>query len=380
MLARELAPQLTIPPTYLERRSNIDPTKSLYVSLNGDVCLAPSPLREPKGGILAEDMGVGKSLMVLALIMSTRSELPSLNGISTYRDNSHPCPRPLLLTNQSRDYPFKAEKNEGLRMRPRVPEMLFGALAVASVLELAQHEAKLEEQRKSDLEESLRPRLLPSLRDLMVTFIKTSHYPIRYPHDDPFLKGSGLLDTLETSPPFYRLYPSQDQLDSREGRRGGIRPLKIVVAATTLLVVPTDLVRQWGLEMEKHLASGSLRVLTLRTSKDEFKSAEEMAKYDVVLMSVARFTDAAETDDRSLRGVHWKRLVVDEGHVLSSANLTRKLAEEVSHSSSVSPVIAGADRQTTTSFVASLAGPYPELLRPIYEERLSMASSQQHRQ
>jgi hypothetical protein len=343
MLRRELAPSKTISPFFLPKSSFLDPSSNLYISLDGDVSLSPPRLAEPKSGILAEDMGVGKSLMVLALIMSTRSELPSLDGTSTWLDNSVPSPSPVLLTRQSVNFPFDAERSEQLRLRPRVPDLLHGALEIMSVYELEEHEAKLERQRKADLEDESHRPPLPSLRSLMINLIKTTPLSSRYSlddpvlnggslPDDPVLQGGSLLDTLQTSPPYYRLYPSHEQLNSREGRRGNLKPLEIVVAASTLLVVPTDLVRQWKEEIEKHLEPGSLRVLSLRNSKDKFRTPQEMATFDVVLMSVARFTDAAEADDRSLRGVHWKRIVVDEGHVLSSANLTRKLAEEVSPS------------------------------------------------
>ncbi|GAA5963090.1 hypothetical protein JCM3765_001766 [Sporobolomyces pararoseus] len=341
MLARELAPALSVAPGFTERVSGIDFAK-VFISHNGNVALCPPRFREPKSGILAEDMGVGKTLIILALIAETRSELPSLDGTSTWLDdfdkpvksenfdNSSlpPSPSPLLLTRHSIDFPFDAERAERRRLRPRVAELL--APQILTVRELREHGEKLEEQRKADLEEDSHRPPLPSLRTLMINLIKTTSHPIRYcDHDDPILTGGDLLETLQTSPPFYRLLPSPRKLDSRGGRNEIPKPIEIVVAATTLLVVPTDLVRQWKQEIDKHLYADSLRVLVLRTSKDKFPSPQEMATYDVVLMSAARFTDAAETGDRSLRGVHWKRLVVDEGHVLSSHNSTRTLAQEL---------------------------------------------------
>ncbi|GAA5859888.1 hypothetical protein JCM1840_001782 [Sporobolomyces johnsonii] len=324
MLARELAPQKTVPPTYLARQSLLDPAANYFVSLEGGVALAPAPVKEPKAGILAEDMGVGKTLIIIALVMSTRSELPCLDGVSTYLDGSLPSPPPVLLTAQSLYFPFEAERAEQRRLRPRVPEPLLG-YEMDVHEELAYQEA-LARQAEEDAEELDYP--LPTLRALMINLLKTTP-AVRYPADDETLNNTGLHTLLDTSPPFYRVFPSPAQLDSREGRKGVYKPLEIVVAATTLIVVPTDLVRQWEAEVKKHVASGALRVLALRTSKDKFRSPQEMATFDVVLMSVARFADAAETGDTTLRGVHWKRLVVDEGHVLSSGNLTRKLAEEL---------------------------------------------------
>ncbi|CEQ40417.1 SPOSA6832_02032, partial [Sporobolomyces salmonicolor] len=325
MLARELAPQRTVPPMYLARQSLFDPAANYFVSLNGGVELSPALVQEPKAGILAEDMGVGKTLIIIALVMSTRSELPCLDGISTYLDGSLPSPPPVLLTAQSLYFPFEAERAQQRRLKPRVPEPLLG-YEMDVHEELAYQEA-LARQAEEDAEEP--DYALPTLRALMIHLIKTTPVPVRYPADDETLNNTGLHTLLDESFPFYRVFPSPAQLDSREGRKGVYKPLEIVVAATTLIVVPTDLVRQWEAEVKKHVAPGALRVLALRTSKDKFRPPQEMAKFDAVLMSVARFADAAETGDTTLRGVHWKRLVVDEGHVLSSGNLTRKLAEEL---------------------------------------------------
>jgi len=47
-------------------------------------------------------------------------------------------------------------------------------------------------------------------------------------------------------------------------------------------------------------------------------------------MSARVFADAAENADSPLRRVHFKRLMVDEGHVLGNDNATRTFAEQVS--------------------------------------------------
>ncbi|GAA5906076.1 hypothetical protein JCM6882_003552 [Rhodosporidiobolus microsporus] len=325
MLARELAPQQIPHPAFVRRASLLDPSHGVFVSLEGGVRNEPLKVVEPRGGILAEDMGVGKTLIVLSLVLSTLNDLPKLDGVSTYLDGSMPSPSPVLLTDVSFDFPFPAEMSEARKLRPRVHEPLTGYAMDAR--EEEEYYAALAQQAAEDARVESCP--LPSLRSLMVHHIKTSTSAIRYPLDDLKLQETGLLDLLQNSPPFYRTFPSPAQLDSREGRKGRYQRTDIVVAATTLVVVPTDLVRQWGEEISKHVAPDALRVLTLRTAKDKFKTAAEMATYDLILMSVARFSDAAEADDTSLRGVHWRRLVVDEGHTLSSGNRMRKLAEEL---------------------------------------------------
>lgn len=267
---------------------------------------------------------MGKTLIVLSLVLSTLSELPKLDGTSTYVDGSSPSPPPVLLTDISVDFPFAAERDEARRKRPRVPAPLAGV--VMDVKEQDEYDAAIARQAEEDAEVETLP--LPSLRSLMATHVKISATAIRYDVGDEVVKNTGLLQLLEDSPPFYRTFPSPSQLDSRDGRRGAFVPSSVIVAATTLVVVPTDLVKQWQLEIDSH-TDGRLRLLVLRTSKDKFPSPAKLATFDLVLMSVARFSDAAEANSTALREVHWKRLVVDEGHALASGNRMRRLTDEV---------------------------------------------------
>lgn len=108
MLSREIAPQKVALPTYIRRKSAIG-GQEIFVSTDGHICVEPRSVREPKGGILAEDMGVGKTLITLALIAATLNELPDLRGTSTYLDGSLPSPDPVLLTSVSHSFPFATE-------------------------------------------------------------------------------------------------------------------------------------------------------------------------------------------------------------------------------------------------------------------------------
>lgn len=109
MLTRELAPQDVPHPAFIARSTSLGTGRDFWVSVDGSVRHKPTVVREPQGGILAEDMGVGKTLIILSLVMSTLSELPSVDGFSSYLDSSQPSPSPVLLTALSRDFPFKAE-------------------------------------------------------------------------------------------------------------------------------------------------------------------------------------------------------------------------------------------------------------------------------
>ncbi|BGO93874.1 hypothetical protein NBRC10512_006116 [Rhodotorula toruloides] len=330
MLTRELAPQDVPHPAFIARSTSLGTERrDFWVSVDGSVRRKPTVVREPQGGILAEDMGVGKTLIILSLVMSTLSELPSVDGFSSYLDSSQPSPSPVLLTALSRDYPFKAEIEEQKKLKPRTLQLLPGV--ELDVREQLDYEAALAAQEAEDARIPDLP--FPSLRSLAAHIVKTSAHPNRYPHfgeiEDQHPLPEALFNLLHDSPPYYRLYPSLAQQNSREGRRGNLKPQQIFVAATTLVVVPTDLVRQWREQIKEHVVPKALRYIVLRTAKDKFPTAAAMAQQDLILMSVKRFSDAADAEETALRHVHWKRLVIDEGHVLANGTRMRKLAEEL---------------------------------------------------
>lgn len=214
-------------------------------------------------------------------------------------------------------------------LKPRLRPLLPGV--ELDVREQLEYEAALAAQAAEDAELPDLP--FPSLRSLAAHIVKTSAHPNRYPHfheiEDQHPLPETLFNLLQNSPPFYRLFPSLIQENSREGRKGNLKPQQIFVAATTLVVVPTDLVRQWHEQIKEHVAPKALRYIVLRTAKNKFPTAVEMAQQDLILMSVKRFSDAADAEETALRQVHWKRLVIDEGHVLANGTRMRKLAEEV---------------------------------------------------
>lgn len=191
--------------------------------------------------------------------------------------------------------------------------------------EWARYVEQLEWQAQQDTKQARPP--LPSLRSLLIDYVRTSPVAIRYERES---MPPGLVEDLDDTTPYYHLFPSPSQLATRSGRNGFAQPTKIVVSAATLVVVPTDLVRQWTDELQKHVdPKANLQVLVLRTKSDGFRTAEQLARYDLVLLSVARFSDAADDPYSPLLKVHWRRLIVDEGHTLSSANRLRDLAEQL---------------------------------------------------
>lgn len=131
---------------------------------------------------------------------------------------------------------------------------------------------------------------------------------------------------------------------------------KIYLAASTIIVCPQNLVKQWEEEISKHIQKGALKVLTIAKSPAEIPCVSDLLGYDVVLFSRPCF-DAEAREGRDSRGrtefygvppacrctykgstrtrecfcfskeavyksplmsIQWKRLIVDEGHSMAS--------------------------------------------------------------
>ena len=79
----------------------------------------------------------------------------------------------------------------------------------------------------------------------------------------------------------------------------------------TVIVCPANLVQQWTNEIKKHCRDGSLRVLVMHDNKSELPTAADLLEYDIILFSRPRF-DREErdgTDQSGRRAPHGQQLV-----------------------------------------------------------------------
>ncbi|RDX46999.1 hypothetical protein OH76DRAFT_1465208 [Lentinus brumalis] len=260
------------------------------------------------GGILCEELGTGKTIMMLSLILATLDQLPS---------------------------PEEAFHEQRIPMTP----LALRHFQTASAID---ERAKLSKSSKV-----LRDTGLPSLVEIMLHYIRVAPGGVRAPlHEHQAeLEQQNLWDPLRANVPFY-IHTDPP----RDSGYGGVRgaqanaPRVMFLTAATLVVVPDNLQIQWANEILKH-CTDMLRVLFVR-DKDELPDAPVLATdYDVILMSHSRFSKEAKkkaTEELStskpcqckpLRGsrvpackcsrrtnvspllqIRWKRLVVDEGH------------------------------------------------------------------
>ncbi|KAJ2342541.1 hypothetical protein GGH92_005333, partial [Coemansia sp. RSA 2673] len=272
---------------------------------------------DTRGGIICEDMGTGKTCECLALIVLTKRQMVQ-------------------------------PPNEG-ELLPCV-----GTVASALLTDLCDTSAD------SHSPAAHTPRLVPSLKFLAAkTALLSCAESLRVMYDDGVLPIE-IWRQLEPYPLYYWVNP----LSESRLRRGTSAELaldisfKVYMSSSTIVVVPDNLVDQWVREKYKHVQdSGGLEMLKIDNSTNTMPEPQELIKYDLVLVSVSRLSkeyipidskigelgyscrcyskgfeqctcdrrrDAAAYRSPLLR-VHWKRLIVDEGHIMSCRNTTRSL-------------------------------------------------------
>ena len=187
-----------------------------------------------------EQMGVGKTLMCLSLIVSTLSSqtLPPPESIDI---------SPILTIHSLATYPFEphVRARQALGMQENINR-------------------------------------IPSLTE-MCAGIASSSDALRQEVPPP-PSVSHILD----APRFYLDYHVDEELSRQTTARGqGDRrvPRKVYLANTTLIVVPQILIEQWMQEIQKHVVEGTLKIL--RIDRKALPSIEELIKYDVSLMIMA---------------------------------------------------------------------------------------------
>ncbi|KAK4903202.1 hypothetical protein LTR27_000130 [Elasticomyces elasticus] len=290
MLQREAVPQLILDPRLEERQA---PDGSTYYYNARDLLFLRQPRYQEtcRGGILAETMGLGKTVILLSLILACKHHQP-------------------VMPSASRAPPIRAK---------------VGKLSDMAISTVNRHSVpwKVEFER------------------------------IRHATGDEM---TSCIAKLEQSPPMYEI-----PQEPRRWNRKTILPApkSMILAATTLIVVPRNLCKQWQSEIKKHVEEGALKVLVMEDLKCALPSPDELRTYDVALFSRNRFEaeirDGSDeqgrrmlatqltchcpyigsTRDRDcrcirsdslydspLKHLHFKRALIDEGHMFGSHNST----------------------------------------------------------
>lgn len=293
MLQREFTSELMLDPR-LDPRTAPDGSTFYYGARDMLFFRSPRYYEACCGGILSETMGLGKTVICLAAVLATKHHLPKIPS------------------------PYQARK--------------------------------------------VRAQGAASLSDMVVSSINRKSIPwkieferIRQAHNQDM---TACTEKLEAEPPTYEI-PVEPM---RWNRKTVLPPpQRMTLAPTTLVVVPRNLCKQWYSEIKKHVEDGALRILVMEELRSVLPPPDELRRYDLVLFSRNRFEQEIKdgSDDQGrrlarvqaeamcrcpyvgasravdcrcvredllydspLKHLHFKRLIIDEGHFFSATNTT----------------------------------------------------------
>lgn len=206
MLQQEISPKTAPDPTYVPIRSITDSSATFYLCPTTlEVRSKPEHYAQTRGGILCEEMGSGKTIITLSLILCTRDELPSTE--------EHFFHSPPVLTRVSLRYfpyaPYTTERD-------------------AAGLSQSHEES---------------PVQLPSLVELAIHRARTAGLPFQQWKDR--LEARNLYTPLISCTPFYhRRLPEVVPRGQRSDVPNTPLLCRIYLSCATLLVVPAMLFQQ----------------------------------------------------------------------------------------------------------------------------------------
>ncbi|KAH9928097.1 uncharacterized protein B0H18DRAFT_954095 [Fomitopsis serialis] len=313
MLAWELEPSSVADPLYIPI-TGIDGAVFHLQPETYEILQECPRVVQTRGGILCEELGTGKTIMTLGLILSTRSQLPS--PAESILD-----PRPVLTPLSFRHFPTADETQARTRL-------LQGSSA---------------KRRKQAAKAG--PPGIPSLVEHLL------HYCALREHQDA-LEQYGLWKPLVRNSPFYHHYEIAIPEVSRAKRKESNPGPRVMYSARRRSWWSRTTYSISGRGIMKH-CHDVLRVLEVNSRKLP-RAAELASNYDIILMTYNRFSLEASADKVSglhswnvcectgtrgtrvpkctcetnkdaskvspLLQVRWKRLVIDEGHVSARKN------------------------------------------------------------
>lgn len=250
MLQQELDPGIAPDPLYLPINGvPINGSrKTFYLQPSTMVVLSECPMRsQVKGGILCEEMGTGKTCIILALIMATKHQVSSPEEPLVDEPERHVL-TPLALRH------FPTPKFERARQAARL---------------------------------NTRPSVMPSLVEMLAHVIRTSPELLNPPGFNDSLKErvpDHIWDLLVENHPFYHVFERVPVHASPRRRNLNKGPRKVYLTSATLVIVPRAILEQWNAEINKHCEAGSIRhiYLDIGPKARPMPSAQDLASmYDV---------------------------------------------------------------------------------------------------
>jgi len=256
----------------------------------------------PRGGLLCEEMGVGKTLISLMLILATKSHFPNPPA-----DVHHSR---VVTTFALETFPF--QQWQELR---------------------AKHQIPYRDRHTSSRKERTGPPPLSKLVEVL--FLRNPAYTRRGSRS---FFGTRKEEKLRNIKPFYFVEDvdtsaPQHQHGTRrnavEWDRGDAPQRqtykKRYITGCTLVVVPSLILAQWKMQIHSHLQPDVLRYAVVENTKDRVvPPIKELVNLDVLLFAKEAFVRESETNSRLL-DVHFKRVMYDEGHFGAGGMVSKTL-------------------------------------------------------
>lgn len=259
-------------PKYCDLEGNV-----FYLDVfDGIITHDPTLFQEPRGGILAETMGYGKTLACLALILATRGHYP------------------------------------------RVPE---GRI----------------ENKRPPCEETTGSLLSMAARSLVHHAVPWKA-DIHFGEQQGYYYDNVIAEITKYNREFAEPIFNPTTPNRKASKREAERTLRLCYS--TLAVVPPNLISQWQSEIEKHLQPEALDVLVIGKLDDDIPSWQELMHYDLVLIAKNRLEKEYRDNDLNegkryiheakyrspLTEIRWLRIICDEGHDFAGSSSTHAMA------------------------------------------------------
>lgn len=278
MFEKETTVNRALVPNFIKLRSPGSQREYYFDVLESSFHSLPELYHLPRGGILAENMGLGKTLICLSLICLTKYDFSAVPG-----------ERLLYESGQEDDKDF----------------------SLSSLC------------RKSICQNSLPWKYyIDDLPSSVVAKLSFSPGFFRIPLDSFSLNSTHSIKTRKSS-------ARRQEMDLAVSAEGVVYRT-LYLCNTTLVVVPDNLFHQWNSELKKHIDASFLRKLFVSSqfskpilSKHALyvsslpDDPKELLQYDLILVSHTLLI--RQTNKESpLHRIFWKRLIIDEGHSTNS--------------------------------------------------------------
>ncbi|KAK6455813.1 DNA-dependent ATPase of the nucleotide excision repair factor 4 complex [Scheffersomyces xylosifermentans] len=299
MFEKESFVEKSLSPNFVKLRG---PGRNSYLDImTYALHIKPEIFTLPRGGILAENMGLGKTLICLSLICLTKND-------------SSQVPDDLLLRGPKEEPELQElELDEENILRPLNAPPPQKVMSLVNICKECVNQNSLPwRYYASDLPPSVVSILLQDPGYFQIPLVNKEY-------ESPFV-----LRTRKRSTRRSKAAAEEDEQSFRT----------LYLCNTTIIIVPDNLFHQWNTELNKHISSNYLSKLFISnqfrknvdTKRGTYtntipRDPKELIKFDLIIVThsyLARQVGDMSSEENPLNRVYWKRLIIDEGHSMNS--------------------------------------------------------------